>query len=40
MNQEYIKISLPFIIDDNGNKIYDIDLIREEFEDLLAELES
>jgi len=40
MNTEYIKISLHFIIDDNGNKVYDIDLIREEFEDLIAELES
>ena len=40
MNQENIILPIYYYIDDNGNKVFDLDLMREEFEELLETLES
>jgi hypothetical protein len=40
MNTETITLPIHYTIDENGNKLFDLDLIREEFEELLETLES
>ena len=40
MNTETITLPIHYIIDDNGNKLFDLDLMREEFEEMLETLES
>lgn len=40
MNTETISLPIYYTIDENGNKIFDLDLIREEFEEMLESLES
>ena len=40
MNTEIITLPIYYTIDEDGNKIFDLDLMREEFEELLESLES
>ena len=38
MNTESITLPIYYYIDDNGNKVLDLDLMRAEFEELLQTL--
>ena len=38
MNTEIITLPIYYTIDEEGNKVFDLDLMREEFEEQLKEL--